>query len=88
MREIVQRISINLHSRLLQQNMLNQAELKSHIRNEHLRNNAKKEKIRDRFNAQKEQSDRISITRSSNSIIQSHPFLTIYFQHSSFIQHL
>jgi len=50
--------------------MVNLAELKSHVRNEHLRNSNKKVKLRDRFNAQKEQSQ-ISIAHSSNLILSS-----------------
>ena len=57
-------------NRLLLQNMLNQAELKSHIRNEHLGNSHKKSKLQDRFNSQKETS-KISIIHSSNLILSS-----------------
>lgn len=47
--------------------MVNLAELKSHIRNEHLQ---KKEKFHNHFNAQKEQSQ-ISVAHSSNLILSS-----------------
>jgi hypothetical protein len=50
--------------------MLNQAELKSHIRNEHLANSDKRGKLWDRFNSQKEIS-KMSIIHSSNLILSS-----------------